>query len=73
MEMNSAQINEASSIEVAVPSGETSATVAVEDTGLAINTAGLNLWYGNFQALYDINLGNQKRPCHVFDRAFGLR
>ena len=25
-------------------------------TELAINTSALNLWYGNFQALYDINL-----------------
>ena len=24
--------------------------------GLAIETRGLNLWYGDFQALYDVNL-----------------
>ncbi len=30
------------------------------NTDLAINTAALNLWYGNFQALFDINLQIKK-------------
>ncbi len=31
-------------------------TVAMTDDGLAIGTRDLNLWYGDFQALFDINL-----------------
>jgi phosphate transport system ATP-binding protein len=34
--------------------------VVPADTGLAIDTSGLNLWYGNFQALFDVNLQIKK-------------
>jgi len=56
VEMNTAQIDESSAIEVTVAAEASAAGNPDSATRLAIKTADLNLWYGDFQALYDINL-----------------
>ena len=53
------------------PGAELDATPTAAALGL--RTRGLNLWYGDFQALNDVTLDIKPRHHHGADRPFGLR